>query len=167
MTAAQEPVSFDPVALRQAFACFPSGVTAVCGMVEGRPNGMAASSFTSVSLDPPLASVCVARSSTTWPVLATLPSIGVSVLAEDHASVAGSLAAKTGDRFAEVGWEAAESGAVFVRGSSLWLECTVHDQLAAGDHDIVLLRITALQTYPDVAPMVFHGSRYRQLALSP
>jgi flavin reductase (DIM6/NTAB) family NADH-FMN oxidoreductase RutF len=166
MTAPAEDPTFDQAALRQAFACFPSGVTAVCGMLGDRPQGMAASSFTSVSIDPPLVSVCVARSSTTWPVLAQLPTLGVSVLSEDHTSVAGSLAAKTGDRFAEVAWEGAGSGAVFVHGSSLWLECTVHAQLPAGDHDIVLLRIQALQTYPDVAPMIFHGSRYRQLAPS-
>lgn len=157
---------FDQRALRQAFACFPSGVTAVCGMLGDRPQGMAASSFTSVSLDPPLVSVCVAHSSTTWPQLATRTTLGVSVLAEDHTEVAASLSRKTGDRFAEVAWEAAESGAIFVHGSTLWLECAVDTQVAAGDHDIVLLRILALQSYPDVAPMIFHGSQFRQLAPS-
>jgi len=154
---------FDQVALRQAFGCFPSGVTAVCGMLGDRPQGMAASSFTSVSLEPALVSVCVAHTSTTWPTLAPLPRLGVSVLAEDHSSVAASLSAKTGDRFAGVEWESSETGAVFVHGSSLWLECTIHAQVPAGDHDIVLLRIRAMQMYPDIAPMIFHGSRYRQL----
>jgi len=157
---------FDQAALRQAFGCFPSGVAAVCGMRDGQPAGMAASSFTSVSLDPPLVSVCIARTSSTWPLLASLPTLGVSVLADHHADVAGALAAKTPDRFASVAWEATEAGAVLVHGATLWLECVVHDQLPAGDHDIVLLRILTLQTYPDVAPMVFHGSRYRQLAPS-
>ena len=76
---------FDQVLLRQAFACFPSGVTAFCGLAGDKPEGMAASSFTSVSIDPPLVSVCVANSSTTWPRLADLPSLGLSVLASDHA----------------------------------------------------------------------------------
>ena len=155
---------FDPAVLRQAFGCFPSGVTAVCGLVEGRPTGMAASSFTSVSLEPPLVSICVAHSSTTWPLIAALPFVGLSVLAEDHAAVAGSLSAKGGDRFADVAWEASQTGAIFVHGSSLWLECTLDAQVPAGDHDIVLLRVHSLQMYPDVAPMIFHGSRYRQLA---
>jgi flavin reductase (DIM6/NTAB) family NADH-FMN oxidoreductase RutF len=139
-------------------------VTAVCAMLDNGPQGMAASSFTSVSLDPPLVSVCVAHSSTTWPTLATRSTLGVSVLAQDHTEVAASLSSKTGDRFADVAWEAAESGAIFVHGSTLWLECAVYDQLPAGDHDIVLLRILALQIYPDIAPMIFHGSKYRQLA---
>ena len=47
--------------LRQAFACFPSGVTAICALVDRTPIGMAASSFTSVSVDPPLVSVCIQK----------------------------------------------------------------------------------------------------------
>jgi flavin reductase (DIM6/NTAB) family NADH-FMN oxidoreductase RutF len=58
---------FDQALLRQAFGCFPSGVTAFCGLLDGVAVGMAASSFTWVSLDPALVSVCVANSSTTWP----------------------------------------------------------------------------------------------------
>jgi flavin reductase (DIM6/NTAB) family NADH-FMN oxidoreductase RutF len=153
----------DQLLLRQAFACFPSGVTALCGLIEGVPIGMAASSFTSVSLDPPLVSVCTAHTSTTWPTLAGLPRLGVSVLAEAHQSIAAALAAKGRDRFAGVRWEATVEGAVLVHGAALWLECEIENRVPAGDHDIVVLRIHAVQSYPDVAPMIFHGSRYRQL----
>jgi flavin reductase (DIM6/NTAB) family NADH-FMN oxidoreductase RutF len=155
--------SFDPKLLRQAFGCFPSGVTALCAMIDGAPRGMAASSFTSVSLEPPLVSVCVARTPTTWPVLARANRLGVSVLASDHTDVATSLSARVGDRFAGVAWEAAISGAVFVHGAALWLDCCIDSVLPAGDHEIVLLRIQNLQTYPNVAPMIFHRSAYRQL----
>jgi flavin reductase (DIM6/NTAB) family NADH-FMN oxidoreductase RutF len=155
---------FDQAVLRQAFACFPSGVTAVCGLLDGRPTGMTASSFTSVSLDPPLVSVCTAHTSATWPKLRGLPRLGVSVLAEDHGPVAAALSAKTGDRFAAVRWEPTEQGAILVCGSTLWLECTVESEVPAGDHNIVVLRIHALEAYPEVAPMIFHGSKYRQLS---
>jgi flavin reductase (DIM6/NTAB) family NADH-FMN oxidoreductase RutF len=150
--------------LREAFACFPSGVTAVCAMVGGQPVGMAASSFTSVSLDPPLVSVCVARTSTTWPVLARAERLGVSVLSDAHSQVARALSAKGVDRFADIDWELDEQGAIVVHGSTLWLSCSVYDSFAAGDHDVVLLRIIGLQSYPEVAPMVFHGSAFRSLA---
>jgi flavin reductase (DIM6/NTAB) family NADH-FMN oxidoreductase RutF len=152
------------LALRQAFACFPSGVAAVCGMVDGAPSGMAASSFVSVSLDPPLVSVCVAHTSTTWPVLRGLPRVGISVLSEDHGHVAAALAAKGGDRFATVQWEASAEGAVLIHGSSLWLECRIEHEVPAGDHDIVVLRILTIESYPDITPIVFHGSSFRQLA---
>lgn len=66
----------DAARLRQAFGFFPSGVTAVCGLADGRPAGLTASSFTSVSLDPALVSVCLAKTSTTWPVLRRLPGLG-------------------------------------------------------------------------------------------
>jgi flavin reductase (DIM6/NTAB) family NADH-FMN oxidoreductase RutF len=157
----------EPQVLRRAFACFPSGVTAVCAMVEGQPVGMAASSFTSVSLDPPLVSVCVARTSTTWPVLARAERLGVSVLSDAHSQVAQAMSAKGVDRFADVDWELTEQGAIVVHGSTLWLSCSVYDSFAAGDHDVVLLRIISLQSYPEVAPMVFHGSAFRSLAPAP
>jgi flavin reductase (DIM6/NTAB) family NADH-FMN oxidoreductase RutF len=101
MSAAADPQAADPQrtgdtltagALRRAFAMFPSGVTAVCATVEGRPVGLAASSFTSVSLDPPLVSVCIAHTSSTWPLLRAAGRVGVSVLAEGHASIARQLA---------------------------------------------------------------------------
>jgi flavin reductase (DIM6/NTAB) family NADH-FMN oxidoreductase RutF len=115
-------------------------------------------------MDPPLVSVCVAHTSTTWPLLNTMPRLGVSVLGEDQGELCRALAAKTGDRFARVEWEASDIGAVFLRGAALWLECSVHAQLPAGDHDIALLNIHRLDTYDDVQPLVFHGSRFRQLA---
>jgi flavin reductase (DIM6/NTAB) family NADH-FMN oxidoreductase RutF len=155
---------FDQSLLRQAFGCFPSGVTAFCGLLDGVAEGMAASSFTSVSLDPALVSVCVANTSTTWPKLAKLDRLGLSVLAGDHAPIARALASKTGDRFDGVDWTSTDSGAVFVHGATLWLECAPFKRVAAGDHEIVVLQIVALAMYPDVAPMVFHRSNFHELA---
>ncbi|WP_037682851.1 flavin reductase family protein [Streptomyces cellulosae] len=157
---------FDGVLLRQAFGCFPSGVTAFCGMVDGAPEGMAASSFTSVSMDPALVSVCVANSSSTWPRLAGASRLGLSVLAGEHGAVARSLASKNGRRFDTVDWVATDSGAVFVHGATLWLECSIYEIVEAGDHAIVLLKIEALDMYPDVPPMVFHRSSFHELASS-
>ena len=156
--------TFDQVHLRQAFGLFPSGVTAFCGLVDGDAHGIAASSFTSVSLDPALVSVCVARSSTTWPKLATLEHVGLSILASDHGPIARSLASKSPDRFGDVDWVAVDSGAVFVRGAPLWLECRPHRLVEAGDHLIVLLQVTAVAMDAEVAPMVFHRSTFRELA---
>jgi flavin reductase (DIM6/NTAB) family NADH-FMN oxidoreductase RutF len=155
---------FDQALLRQAFGCFPSGVTAFCGLLDGSAEGMAASSFTSVSVDPPLVSVCVANSSTTWPKLARLKRLGLSVLAGDHAPIARALSVKTGDQFSGVEWTATDTGAVFVHGATLWLECTPFKRVEAGDHEIVVLQIVSLAMYPDVAPMVFHRSNFRELA---
>lgn len=159
--------ALDAAVLRQAFGCFPSGVTAVCAMVDGTPVGMAASSFTSVSMDPPLVSVCVASASSTWARLRQLPRIGVSVLGVDHGTACRQLAAREGDRFAGLSWEPTADGAVFLHGASALLDCALEDELPAGDHTIALLRIMALEVDLDVAPLVFHRSVFRQLLPEP
>lgn len=155
----------DSEELRRAFGCFPSGVTAICAFVDGDPVGMAASSFTAVSIDPPLVSICVQNRSTTWPRLRTLPRLGLSVLAQNHADAAISLSRKVGDRFAGVSWASSPAGAVFVDDASAWWDCRVHTEVPAGDHTIVLLEICALGAAPGTPPLVFHGSRFCRLAM--
>ncbi|OBI84399.1 flavin reductase family protein [Mycobacterium asiaticum] len=155
----------DETTLRRAFGCFPSGVVAVCAAVDGVPVGMAASSFTCVSLDPPLVSVCIQLSSATWPRLRERPYLGLSVLAEQHDEACISLSRKEGDRFAGVGWTELPSGSVVVEGAAARLECRLRDELAAGDHLIAVLEVRSLTADPQVPPLIFHGSRLRRLAV--
>ncbi|WP_427918794.1 flavin reductase family protein [Streptomyces sp. cg40] len=154
--------SLDEKTLREAFGCFPSGVIAICGMEGGDPVGMAVSSFTSVSLAPPLVSVCLQTSSRTWPRLRTLSRLGLSVLGEGQDDVCRALAGRDEDRFSEVGWEE-EQGAVFVHGAVTWFDCTLRAEVPAGDHAIALLEVGHLWTVPAANPLVFHASRFRRL----
>ena len=156
---------FDARTLRNAFGCFPSGVTAICAMIDGEPVGLAASSFVSVSLDPPLVLVCVQNSSATWRKLRNAHRIGVSVLGEEHDRACSQLAAKSGDRFEGLEWSTTEGGAVLLEGAAVSLDCSVVEEIAAGDHQLVLLRIEELKFQPTVNPLVFHGSRFRKLAI--
>jgi flavin reductase (DIM6/NTAB) family NADH-FMN oxidoreductase RutF len=149
--------------LRRAFSMFPSGVTGVCALVDGTPVGMAASSFTSVSLQPPLVSICIDQKSTTWPVLARAPRLGVSVLSSEHAELARALSARDRDRFSDAGWHANEDGALFLQGATLWLDCAVSDAITAGDHFIVLLEVRETCLFPDLSPLIFHRSELRAL----
>lgn len=157
----------DPLALRAAFGGIPQGVSAVGALdPAGRPRGLAASSFTSVSLDPPLVSVCMANTSTTWPVLRSLPAIGVSVLSDTQAGTSRALAARIPDRFAEIRWYATAAGAVLLDEAVLRMECTLEAEVPAGDHTLVLLLIGGYEADPDRAPLVFHASKFRKLELS-
>lgn len=155
----------DEAALRRAFGCFPSGVVAVCAVVDGVPVGMAASSFTCVSLDPPLVSICIQHSSTTWPRLRERTYLGVSVLAEQHDEACIALSRKDGDRFVGIGWTELPGGGVVVTGATARMECRLRDELAAGDHLIAVLEIRSLTADPHLPPLIFHGSRFRRLAL--
>lgn len=157
-----EPVT-DDGQLRRAFGCFPSGVAAVCTAIDGRPVGLVASSFTTVSLRPPLVAINLRHESTTWPVLRTGRRLGLSVLAEDQEEVCRRLAGAAGDRFTGTTWQVTDEGSVVVDGAALWLDCSLHGEVPAGDHDIVLLLVHAVRGRPDVAPLIFHGSRFRRL----
>lgn len=159
-----EAMTADSVVLRRAFGCFPSGVTAVCAMVGDEPIGMAASAFTSVSLTPPLVSVCFQTSSSTWPRLRDRPRLGISVLAEGHDDICMSLSRKTIDRFADIAWDRTSTGGVFVHGATAWLDCSLYGEIPAGDHTVALFEIHGLRADPEAAPLVFHGSRFRRLA---
>jgi flavin reductase (DIM6/NTAB) family NADH-FMN oxidoreductase RutF len=150
--------------LRRAFSCFPSGVAAICALVDRRPVGMAASSFTSVSVDPPLVSVCIQNMSETWPVLRAQPRLGLSVLAEGHDAACRQLASKHGDRFAHVEWDAGSDRSIFIRGSSAWMKVSVFKEVPAGDHVIALLEVHGLETADDTPPLIFHGSQFRRMA---
>ncbi|WP_319449781.1 MULTISPECIES: flavin reductase family protein [unclassified Mycobacterium] len=154
----------DPQQLRAAYSCFPSGLAAICALAESSPVGLVASSFTSVSLNPPLVSVCIQNSSTTWPLLRGRDHLGVSILAEGQQLQCRALSLKIGNRFADVDWNASAHGAVFVEGSVAWFECTLHGEVPAGDHLIALLEIHSLQADPEASPLVFHASQLRRLA---
>jgi len=157
------PTELNPTTLREAFGHFPSGVIAIAAEVGGTRVGLAASTFVPVSLDPPLVSFCVQNTSETWPKLKDLPTLGISVLGESHDAAARTLAAKTGDRFAGLSTVSTDSGAVFVEGTSVWVESSIEQLVPAGDHTIVILRVRDITVHSDVAPIVFHRSTFRRL----
>jgi flavin reductase (DIM6/NTAB) family NADH-FMN oxidoreductase RutF len=154
----------DPAILRRVFGAFPTGVVAVAALVGGAPTGLAANSFTSVSLRPPLVSVCIAHSSTTWPLLSHAPRIGISVLSAQQIRHGRQLAAHSSDRFVDVHWRQSRRGAVFIEEAAAWLDTSVETHVEIGDHDIVVLRVHDLGVDHEVHPLVFHGSRFRKLA---
>ncbi|WP_433604618.1 flavin reductase family protein [Dactylosporangium sp. CA-139114] len=160
------PALLSPTDLRRVFGAFPTGVTAIAAVVDGIPVGLAASSFTSVSLDPPLASVCIARTSTTWPVLRRASRLGVSVLAADQERLGRQLSQRGGDRFAGATWRSSRDGEILLDGACAWLDCSIHEEYPAGDHDIVLLRIHDLDADHAAAPLVFHRSGFNRLRSS-
>jgi flavin reductase (DIM6/NTAB) family NADH-FMN oxidoreductase RutF len=156
-------VVHDTTFLRAVYGAFPTGVTAVAALVGGAPVGLAASSFTTVSLAPPLVSVCMARTSATWPVLRHAERLGISVLGSQHRAICRRLAGPSDGRFAGVAWRTTRDGAVLLDGAGAWLECSVDQEVGAGDHDVVVLRVHDLHADKAVDPLVFHAGTFRSL----
>lgn len=155
--------TLDQGTLRQAFGAFPSGVVAVAASVKGQLTGIAASSFTSISIDPPLVSFSVADSSSTWPLLREADHLGISVLADHHDDICRQLAGPREERFDGLPFAVTEGGAVLLNEAVATFDVTVHDEIEAGDHTIVLLRIHGVGTGDGQHPLVFHKSGFAKL----
>ena len=156
----------DPSRLRRAFGIFPSGVVAVAAEVDGRLVGLAASSFTSVSLEPPLVSFSVANTSKTWPDLRRTAHLGVTILADHHGEVCRQLAGPVDERFDGIPVSATDDGAVTLDEGLARFDCTIYDEVEAGDHLIVLLRLHAVEHPETGSPLIFHRSGFGRLAES-
>ena len=167
MTAAlQTNQDLDPARLRAAFGVFPSGVVAVAADVDGRLLGLAASSFTSVSLDPPLVSFSVANTSKTWPDLRRAGHLGVTILADHHGEVCRQLAGPVDQRFDGIAVSTTDLGAVTLDEGLARFDCTLYQEVEAGDHVIVLLRLHAVEHPEAGSPLIFHRSGFGRLAES-
>lgn len=156
-----EPVG-DPTALRRTLAHVPTAIAAVCGLVDGRPDGMVVATFTGVSLEPPLASICIQRTSRTWVRLRRAGRLGVSVLADGQDPHVGALSAKTGDRFDGVAHSTVD-GAVLIDGASAQFTADIVGEQTHGDHLVAMLRLHGAAA-PGRPPLVFHGSRLTTVA---
>ncbi|WIM93522.1 flavin reductase family protein [Actinoplanes oblitus] len=174
MTISQTPATFatnqdlDPIRLRQAFGVFPSGVVAVAAAVDGRLVGLAASSFTSVSIDPPLVSFSIANTSKTWPDLRRADHLGVTVLAAHHDQICRQLAGTVEHRFDGVPVSVSDDGAVTIDDGLARFDTTIYREVEAGDHTIVLLSLHAVDHPVEreslQSPLVFHRSAFGRVA---
>jgi flavin reductase (DIM6/NTAB) family NADH-FMN oxidoreductase RutF len=156
----------DPDRLREVFGVFPSGVVAVAAEVGGEPVGLAASSFTTVSLDPPLVSFSVATTSKTWPLLRRAAHLGITVLAGHHVEACRRLAGPVEHRFDGLSLTTTEDGAVTLDDGLAQFDCTIHDEVQAGDHVLVLLRLHAVEHADTTEPLVFHRSGFGSISTS-
>lgn len=159
-TAALVDTAIDPIALRRAFGTFVTGVTVITTQDEdGTPRGMTANSFTSVSLDPPLLLVCVAKSASSYQAFINADCFAVNILHEGQVDVSGTFASKSPDKFQLVNHDRIHTGAPVLTDSLTWFDCTVFNRIDAGDHAVLIGEVRAFGTSPS-APLGFCRGRY-------
>jgi 3-hydroxy-9,10-secoandrosta-1,3,5(10)-triene-9,17-dione monooxygenase reductase component len=134
----------EPDRYRQVLGQFCTGVTVVATCDERGPAGFACQSFAAVSLDPPLVLFCPSRSSATWPRIAMTGHFCASVLADEQRELARIFGASGEDKFAGVRWSPASSGSPVLDGALTWVGAAVEAVHEAGDHYVVLGRVTEL-----------------------
>ncbi|KQS83500.1 MULTISPECIES: flavin reductase family protein [unclassified Rhizobium] len=132
----------DARALRDAFGAFLTGVTVVTTVDRtGAPIGFTANSFTSVSLDPPLLLVCLAKTSRNYATLTSAKGFGVNILSESQKDVSNTFARPVEDRFAAVDWRPGPYGSPVFANVAAWFDCATHEVIDAGDHVILIGRV--------------------------
>ncbi len=132
----------DARALRDAFGAFLTGVTVVTTADRtGAPIGFTANSFTSVSLDPPLLLVCLAKTSRNYVTLTSAKGFGVNILSESQKDVSNTFARPVEDRFAAVDWRPGPYGSPVFANVAAWFDCATHEVVDAGDHVILIGRV--------------------------
>ncbi|WP_067461694.1 flavin reductase family protein [Actinomadura macra] len=165
-SAAVAGTGVDAARFRSVLGRFATGVVAITAIETGtgRPTGLAANSFTSVSLDPPLVAFCVAHTSTTWPRLRGADRLCINILSEPQLEICRRLALKGGDKFADIDWTESPNGSPLIEGALAWIECSVEREHLAGDHVIVVARVHNLDKHDEGDPLLFYRGEYGSFA---
>lgn len=152
-------------AYRHVLGHFCTGVTVITGVDGadgdgGRPAGFACQAFAALSLTPPLVLFCPGKSSRTWPAIAGSGYFCVNVLAAGQQDIARRFGVSGADKFAGLSWTPSSSGAPVLSGALTWVECAVEAVHDAGDHYLVVGRVTELGPCRPDRPLLFYRGRY-------
>ena len=154
----------DPRTLRGALGCFATGVTVVtCLNADGDPAGLTVNSFTSVSLDPPLLLVCLAKNAASATALTEASHFAVNVLQTGQQPASIRFSTRDEDRFGATPWSCGEAGAPILKDSLGVFECerfAVHD---GGDHHILIGEVVKASFDGGLDPLLYFRGSYRRL----
>ena len=157
-------MTIDPDSFRSVLGRFASGITVVTTRdIDGRDVGMTVSAFASVSLDPPLISVCIEHRASMFRALCMAEQFGVSILASDQEALSRRFAAmESSHRFEGIGYERGESGVVLLDEALAHIECRRVAQHEAGDHTIFIGEVERADAR-DARPLLYYRGGYAQL----
>ncbi|MEV7803671.1 flavin reductase family protein [Microbispora sp. NPDC088329] len=168
MTETLPAPSLDADGFKRALAVHAAGVVVITAQSDGVPVGLTATSFSSVSLDPPLVSFYVDQASTTWPSLRSADHFAVNVLASEQAELAARFARKGIDRFAEpTRWRPGHLGAPLLEDVAAHLICLPHETVEVGDHILVVGLVAQADVRGPDRPLLYHQGRFGRFIAHP
>jgi len=151
---------------RHACGRFATGVT-VASVFDGNgtPHGLTVSSFTSVSLEPPLVLICLGHAVTSVDHFRAATHFGINVLDDNQRDLSDRFARKGFDRFDGLDWQRGANGVPLLTQCLAAMECAVEQRITAGDHDIFIGRMVSARV-EEGEPLIYYGSRYRSLTVA-
>ena len=151
--------------LRQALGSFPTGVTVVsCLDKNNNPLGFTANSFTSVSLDPQLISICIDKESFNIDTFSITEHFAVSILSESQQSISTTFATPNEERFKNIDWRSEDTGSPIISNAVAWFDCKTEQVVDAGDHLILIGKIISFDSSPKT-PLMYLRGNYVNLGL--
>jgi flavin reductase (DIM6/NTAB) family NADH-FMN oxidoreductase RutF len=156
-----------PDEFRHVLGHFASGVTVVTAWDgEGRPTGLTASAFSSVSLDPPLVLVCVEHRAHSYPALRRSGGFAVNILAAAHEGLSRRFATTSPSKFDAVAYHQGPQGLPLLSGALAHLECRTVHAYPGGDHTIFVGEVESASARRG-APLLYYRGRYARLRPAP
>jgi flavin reductase (DIM6/NTAB) family NADH-FMN oxidoreductase RutF/DNA-binding IclR family transcriptional regulator len=151
----------DSAHFRNVLSQLPAGVVVVTAAgVDGAATGMTVSSFTSVSLDPPLVAFMPQVNSSAWRKIADSGSFCVNVLTHAQEHFCRAMAASSEDKFTGINWDPAPSGSPVLEQVAAWIDCDIESVFTVGDHYIVIGRVRDLDVAESTLPLIFYQGGY-------
>lgn len=143
--------------MRAAMGAFATGVTVVCGVDGDGPVGFACQSFASVSLDPPLVLFCADHRGRAWPRMRDSGLFNVHVLGAEQDALCTRFGSRGGRKFDGLEWRYSRWSTPVIDGVLLRVHCAVYDVHVAGDHDVVIGEVLAIdEPEANSQPMIFY-----------
>ncbi len=156
-------MGISPDEFRHVLSHFASGVTVVTTWdADGRPTGLTASAFTSVSLEPPLILICVDHKAESYPALRANGRFAVNILAAEHEAVSRRFAVTSADKFDAVAYRPGPLGLPLLPEALAHLECRTVHVYPAGDHTIFVGEVEAARAR-DGEPLLYFRGDYTRL----
>ncbi|WP_162009371.1 flavin reductase family protein [Labrenzia sp. CE80] len=153
----------DTRVLRDIMGQFATGVTIITTLGDnGAPVGMAANSFASVSLDPPLVVWSIDLNAPSLSAFRTHPSFAINIMCEDSKDLVMNFAKPSDNKFADVSWQAGLDGVPVLDAASTVIQCRTENRIEGGDHEMYLGRVIDCHK-TDKAPLIFHKGKFAKL----
>ena len=154
------PPEFDTRHFRNALSQFATGVTIITTRLpDGTFLGLTASSFNSVSLDPPLVLWSLSQNASSLPVFTGNSHYVINVLSGNQAALAERFAMRIDNRFEGVEFELSHTGLPILKGVAAWFECHNRSRYPEGDHVIFVGEVERCDLAPQSA-LVFHNGKF-------
>lgn len=150
----------DPCYFRKVLGHHPTGVVMVSTTDGGTPAGMLVSSFSAVSLKPPLVSFLADCSSHTQACIQRAGRFCANVLAADQEALSRKLARHRARRFDDVEWTPSAAGNPIISGCIAWIDCSIVDVVRIGDHNLIVGDVHTLCVSSDKTPLLFFRGQY-------